>query len=135
MLQGERGPRTIPPQDAGQGAERRVEEGPERRPSAVSPQPFSPPGVPPLIIPLLICRRTDYVTWNGPDPDLRRGTDRALARGPNAQLRRGASGGASGSRIARGPNPSLRKGAAVGAAKGSIYSQVQRAEEASTRGN
>lgn len=84
---------------------------------------------------------TDYVTWNGPDPDLRRGTNRCLAKGPNAQLRRGASGGARGSRvvgssrIARGPNPNLRKGPAVGAAKGSIYAQVQRDEEASTRGN
>ena len=85
--------------------------------------------------------RTDYVTWNGPDPDLRRGTNRSLAKGPNAQLRRGASGGANGSRvvgssrIARGPNPNLRKGPAAGAAKGSIYAQARRDEEASTRGN
>lgn len=84
---------------------------------------------------------TDYVTWNGPDPDLRRGTNRSLAKGPNAQLRRGASGGANGSRvvgssrIARGPNPNLRKGPAAGAAKGSIYAQARRDEEASTRGN
>ena len=90
---------------------------------------------------LLFFYRTDYVTWNGPDPDLRRGTNRSLAKGPNAQLRRGASGGANGSRvvgssrIARGPNPNLRKGPAAGAAKGSIYAQARRDEEASTRGN
>ncbi len=71
--------------------------------------------------------RTDYVTWNGPDPDLRSGTARALAKGPNRDLRRGNSG------VAKGPNASLRKGPS-GSAKGSIYSQLHPSEQTS-RGN
>jgi len=61
---------------------------------------------------------TDYVTWNGPDPELRNGPSKGNARGPNTDLRRGPSGSA------KGPNLSLRKGPAKNAANGSIYKDI-----------
>ncbi len=65
---------------------------------------------------------TDYVTWNGPDPDLRRGS-KSCAKGPNPALRRGPASGANGGAggLARGADPSLRRGPAAGRAKGSMY--------------
>ncbi len=54
------------------------------------------------------------MTWNGPDPELRRGS-KSCARGPNPALRHGSGG------LARGPNPALRRGPSAGLAKGSIY--------------
>jgi len=61
---------------------------------------------------------TDYVTWNGPDPELRQGPSKSNARGPNASLRRGPSG------AAKGPNLSLRNGPTKNLAKGSIYKDI-----------
>lgn len=61
---------------------------------------------------------TDYVTWNGPDPELRQGPSQSNARGPNTSLSKGPSGGA------KGPNLSLRKGPTQNMAHGSIYKDV-----------
>ena len=74
------------------------------------------------------------MTWNGPDPDLRKGPNRTIAKGPNVTLRQRAS---SAGNCAKGPNPSNAKGPA-GHARGSIYAQMQRgdSEQAiSTRGS
>lgn len=56
--------------------------------------------------------RTDYVTWNGPDPDLRKGTNQGMVKGPNASLRKGSSNLAVGANLAlrKGPNKSLVQG-------------------------
>ena len=53
---------------------------------------------------IFISKRTDYVTWNGPDHDNRKGPNKSIAKGPNMSLRSGPSG------LANGPNPALRKG-------------------------
>ena len=55
------------------------------------------------------------MTWNGPDPELRQGTNRSHAKGPNAALRNGPAGSA------KGPNQSLRRGPVQGMANGSVY--------------
>lgn len=60
----------------------------------------------------------DYITWNGPNPDLCAGT-RNLAIGPDASLRTGRTV------VANGPNHDLYNGS-KGLAKGSIYSQMNR---------
>ena len=54
---------------------------------------------------LYLCS-TDYVTWNGPDLELRKGPNKSMARGPNLSLRAGPGG------LANGPNPALRRGPA-----------------------
>lgn len=58
--------------------------------------------------------RTDYVTWNGPDPELRSGANKSIARGPNPALRSGTSGSANGPNrsLCKGPNKDLVRGAA-----------------------
>ena len=61
--------------------------------------------------------RTDYVTWNGPNPELRKGANRSVAKGPNPELLNGPSGGA------KGPSSANRKGP-QGLAKGSIYARL-----------
>ena len=68
---------------------------------------------------------TDYITWNGPDPDLRHGPSRTNARGANGDLVKNKGA------LAKGPNPELRKGS-QNAAKGSIYQQLKPAEETSS---
>ena len=68
---------------------------------------------------------TDYVTWNGPDPDLRKGNNKQIARGPNPNLRSGPRTGA------KGPNLAIRRGPA-GIAKGSIYGSLQEIEDKCT---
>merc|ERR1711872_622121 len=60
---------------------------------------------------------TDYVTWNGPNPELRNGANRSVAKGPNPDLHKGPSGGA------KGPSSANRKGP-QGLAKGSIYGRL-----------
>jgi hypothetical protein len=79
--------------------------------------------------------RTDYVTWNGPDPDLRHGPSKTSARGANGDLLKDKTGHARGPGLARGPNPELRKGS-QNSPKGSIYQQIKPAESAAngTRG-
>ena len=47
--------------------------------------------------------RTDYVTWNGPDPDLRKGPSK-LAKGANSDLKKTKPS------LARGPNAENYKG-------------------------
>lgn len=59
---------------------------------------------------------TDYVAWNGANPDLSVGR-RALAKGANPALLIDRT------YKARGSTNDLCKGAKVGLAKGSIYSQ------------
>ena len=36
--------------------------------------------------PITFIFRTDYVVWNGPDAELRKGTSKGLARGPNPEF-------------------------------------------------
>jgi len=61
---------------------------------------------------------TDYVTWNGPDPDIRKGPSTKLAKGPNPNLSK-----SKGLRtLAKGPNGENHKGPR-GLAMGSIFSQ------------
>lgn len=62
--------------------------------------------------------REDYVTWDGPDPNLRQ-VSRLLAKGPDSSLLS--------KRIyePRGPNKTICRGPALGLAKGSIYSQLK----------
>ncbi len=65
---------------------------------------------------------TDYVTWNGPDPTLRHGPDKASARGPNPSLRKGPKGASiNNGEGAKGPNPTLRKGPNPNLVKGSVF--------------
>ena len=65
----------------------------------------------------IISIRTDYVTWNGPDPDIRKGPTK-LAKGPNPNISK-----SKGSRsLAKGPNGENHKGPR-GLAMGSIFSQ------------
>jgi hypothetical protein len=74
--------------------------------------------------------RTDYVTWNGPDPDLRQGPSKTSAKGANGDLRNSKAG------LAKGPNPELRKGS-QNPAKGSTYQQQMKPVDeaaANTRG-
>ena len=49
----------------------------------------------------IICfpTRTDYVTWNGPDPDLRQGPSKTSAKGANGELLKGKVS------LAKGANP------------------------------
>lgn len=57
------------------------------------------------------------MTWNGPNPELRRGADKNLVEGPNKNLlliKRIA---------AKGPNKENCKGPMLHLAKGSVYSQ------------
>ncbi|XP_055610697.1 uncharacterized protein LOC129757480 isoform X4 [Uranotaenia lowii] len=61
----------------------------------------------------------DYVTWNGANPDLARGSQK-LALGADRTIRL-----VDRSYTALGPNGDLCKGPATGLAKGSIYSQMQ----------
>jgi len=76
---------------------------------------------------------TDYVTWNGPDPDIKRGPSN-LDKGPNpdntctSTTRQSL---AKGSRLAKGPNPDKKKGP-QGLAMGSIFLQ-KKAEGSRTR--
>lgn len=60
----------------------------------------------------------DYITWNGPNPDLCTGT-RNLAIGSDSSLRTGRTV------VTNGPNHELYTGS-KGLAKGSIYSQMNR---------
>merc|ERR1719219_478304 len=50
---------------------------------------------------------TDYVEWNGPNPNLRSGQDKKLSKGPNLQLQKGPQG------KSIGANPANRKGPQV----------------------
>ncbi|XP_067013916.2 uncharacterized protein [Anabrus simplex] len=71
----------------------------------------------------------DYVTWNGPNPDLLHSGGRvSLAKGPNKSLL--------GERKyhAKGPNSELRKGPLIGLAKGSIYSRLNGNGQEESRG-
>lgn len=63
--------------------------------------------------------RTDYVTWNGANPDIIKG-HKGNAMGPNQALRidRGYA--------PRGRSSELCKGPKIGLAKGSMYSQISR---------
>ena len=82
---------------------------------------------PKLIITLYICtylHRTDYVTWNGPDPDIRKGPSNK-AKGPNSELAKQHTG------IAKGPNPENNRGP-KGLATGSLFMQKKTATDAST---
>lgn len=74
--------------------------------------------------------RTDYVTWNGPNPALRKGPSSSLAKGPSSSLAKGPAGLAKGPNAgnARGPQ-GLAKGPAC-LARGSMYG-----DGASTRAN
>lgn len=65
----------------------------------------------------MIPYRADYVTWNGANPDLAKGTQK-LALGPDRSIRLDRS------YKARGPNSDLCKGPAAGLAKGSMYSSL-----------
>eukprot|EP00094_Tigriopus_californicus_P000860 TCALIF_00830-PA protein Name:"Similar to BAG3 BAG family molecular chaperone regulator 3 (Homo sapiens)" AED:0.06 eAED:0.06 QI:112/0.77/0.7/1/0.88/0.9/10/0/641 len=69
---------------------------------------------------------TDYITWNGPNPDIRQGSGNTCAKGPNAKLRKGGGSGS------KGPNLSLRKGPMTTLAKGSMYTHLPSAEENQT---
>nr|XP_029734829.1 uncharacterized protein LOC109399363 isoform X3 [Aedes albopictus] len=60
----------------------------------------------------------DYVTWNGANPDLAKGSQK-LALGPDRSIRLDR-----GTYKARGPNADLCKGPAAGLAKGSMYAQL-----------
>ncbi|XP_062534958.1 uncharacterized protein LOC134204149 [Armigeres subalbatus] len=60
----------------------------------------------------------DYVTWNGANPDLAKGSQK-LALGPDRSIRLER-----GSYKARGPNADLCKGPVAGLAKGSMYAQL-----------
>jgi hypothetical protein len=60
----------------------------------------------------------DYVTWNGPNCELRMGSRKSLAKGPNLSLREERIC------IAKGPNKDLYHGPVKGLAKGSIYAQL-----------
>lgn len=68
---------------------------------------------------------TDYVTWNGPDPDIRKGPSESLAKGPRKS--KGPTGLSMGGSLARGPDPSNQKGPA-GLATGSLLSQKKSTE-------
>lgn len=59
--------------------------------------------------------RTDYVTWNGANPDIMKG-HRAKANGPNLSLRSERN------YVPRGRSSELCKGPNSGLAKGSSYS-------------
>ena len=78
---------------------------------------------------------TDYVTWNGPDPDIRKGPSN-LAKGPNAKLLTKGPNVKStrtfGSSLARGPNPDNCKGPR-GLATGSIFMQDKTEKSSRTR--
>jgi hypothetical protein len=73
--------------------------------------------------------RTDYVTWNGPNPGLRKGPSTALAKGPSSSLAKGPAGLAKGSKGAMGP-AGIAKGPAC-LNRGSQYAQ----DSGSTRAN
>ena len=68
--------------------------------------------------------RTDYVTWNGPDPDIRKGPSK-LAKGPSNKNKLGGS-------IAKGPNSSNQKGP-KGLAVGSIFAHKKTASTTDSR--
>lgn len=68
--------------------------------------------------------RTDYVTWNGPDPDIRKGPSK-LAKGPSNKNKLGGS-------IAKGPNSSNHKGP-KGLAVGSIFAHKKTANTTDSR--
>ncbi|XP_065090691.1 BAG family molecular chaperone regulator 3 isoform X4 [Ochlerotatus camptorhynchus] len=70
----------------------------------------------------------DYVTWNGANPDLAKGTQK-LALGPDRSIRLDRS------YTARGPNSDLCKGPAAGLAKGSMYGQLNCSLAADVRCN
>lgn len=67
----------------------------------------------------LFSTRTDYVIWNGANPEIMKG-HRACANGPNASLRIDRT------YAARGRSSELCKGPKMGLAKGSMYSQLSR---------
>ncbi|KAL0280284.1 UNVERIFIED_CONTAM: hypothetical protein PYX00_001624 [Menopon gallinae] len=70
----------------------------------------------------------DYMTWNGPNPELRLGHDKSLAKGANKSI-------LSEKRFsAKGANKELRKGPLSGLAKGSIYSQMTGCVTGESRG-
>lgn len=73
---------------------------------------------------------TDYVTWNGPNPNLRKGTNASLAKGPCSSLAQGPRGLANGPNRANAKGPQgLAKGPSC-LAKGSMYG-----DGAATRAN
>jgi len=63
---------------------------------------------------------TDYVTWNGPNAALRKGSNGSAAKGPNPANVKGPAGRSG----AKGQNPANRKGP-QGLAKGSMYSSFK----------
>lgn len=63
--------------------------------------------------------RTDYVTWNGANPDIIKGR-RAISNGPNPSMRIDRAFNS------RGRSSELCKGPKIGLAKGSMYSQLNR---------
>lgn len=72
--------------------------------------------------------RPDYMTWNGPNPELRLGHDKSLAKGSNKSIL------AEKRFSAKGANKDLRKGPLSGLAKGSIYSQMTGCVTGESRG-
>jgi len=62
---------------------------------------------------------TDYVTWNGANPDIIKG-HKMTANGPNTALRIERT------YVTRGRSSELCKGPQIGLAKGSMYSQMSR---------
>ncbi|VEN41082.1 unnamed protein product [Callosobruchus maculatus] len=60
----------------------------------------------------------DYVNWQGPNPNLRRGSSNS-AKGPNKNLLSNRT------YQACGPNKDLRKGPQCGLAKGSVFAQLK----------
>lgn len=65
---------------------------------------------------------TDYVTWNGPDPDIRKGPGNGAKGAQKSLLCKGATGS-----CAKGPNPGNHKGPQIG----SIFLQRKAAQESS----
>ena len=69
------------------------------------------------------------MTWNGPDPGLRRGPSKDVAKGPVRNQRVLQDRNES----AKGPNPSIRKGPKHGLAKGSMYAELENEENISRK--
>ena len=76
---------------------------------------------------MFVTIRTDYVTWNGPDPDLRKGPSK-LAKGPNYDIKKTKVTG----NLAKGPNVDNYKGPR-GLAMGSIFAQKKTSADSRTR--
>jgi hypothetical protein len=69
--------------------------------------------------------RTDYVTWNGPDPDIRKGPSQTAAKGPNVDVKKSSPVRSN----AKGANPENRKGPS-GTTTGSLHLQNKAAAAA-----